>query len=191
MIDLCRCRTGMGINMKSNEYEILYNTNQPGTENKAYEIGRVIDRRTERIITVLAFNANAYSTLHYHFGIHSPGYFTEIDIIMDDTYYPLISSSPSIFEALTMHEVGHLVNGDFDLQRDEYETSDNRAKQVLAGKVASEELAADAFAVYHCGKSAVISMLDYIIQRRKKTNTINDFLAIKELELRKKAVKKL
>ena len=84
-----------------------------------------------------------------------------------------------------------MINGDYDKTDDDHGIRVNRIQQVMNGVVAAEEAAADAFAVQHCGKSTVIAMLDYVIQKRKQRNTMDGMIAIRELELRKNAVKRL
>ena len=115
----------------------------------------------------------------------------EIGIIHDDLYINLSNTDVNAFDAMLMHEVGHFLNGDLDKDRDDAEIRQERVIEILKGIVAPEELAADRFAVEHCGKNAVIRMLDTVIETRKRRQTADGLIALKELELRKQAVKRL
>lgn len=115
----------------------------------------------------------------------------EIGVVHDDLYLNLSNTNVNAFDALLMHEVGHYINGDMDNQIDDLEIRQERVLQILKGKVAPNELEADRFAVEHCGKNAVMQMLDIVIATRKKRNTADGEIALKELELRKQAVKRM
>ena len=177
--------------MKSEVYALAINQNQ-NWENpdNLYESAMIVKKDTgEKVISVF-YCKRAYQKLGYHFGVFKleDG---EIAIIHDDLYLGLSNTNDRAFEAMLMHETGHFINGDFDEQIDNAEIKNRRKNAVLSNSVDPKELAADQFAVEHCGKNAVMQMLDYLIATRRKRNTADGKDAIKEMELRKQAVKRL
>ena len=177
--------------MKSMVYDIAINTNQTWTDsNCLYEIARIVKKDTDDIVIRVYYCRNAYQKLGFHTSTQRINA-EEICIVLDDLYIDLAITNSSAFEAMIMHEVGHLVNGDFDAEIGTNEIKRERAIEILKGKVMPNELAADRFAVEHCGKNAVMKMLDIIMSTRKKRNTADGEIAIRELELRKQAVKRI
>ena len=177
--------------MKSEVYDIAINENQAWNDpNRLYESARIVRKDTgEKVISVF-YCKNAYRKLGYHFCAHRLNE-DEIGIVFDDMYLNVSNTNARAFEALLMHEAGHLINGDFESDIDRDKASQMRVIEILQGKVSSNELAADRFAVEHCGKNAVMQMLDIVIATRKKRNTADGEIALKELELRKQAVKRM
>lgn len=177
--------------MKSDTYVVAINENQYWDDpNCLYELARIVRKNTGEKIISAFYCKNAYQKLGYHFCVHRLSD-DEIGIVLDDLYLNVSNTNFHAFEALLMHEVGHFVNGDFESDLDRDEASQIRVAETLKGKVASNELAADRFSVEHCGKNAVMQMLDIVIATRKKRNTEDSEIALRELELRKQAVKRL
>ena len=177
--------------MKSDVYDVAINENQSWNDPDClYESARIVEKNTGEKVVSVFYCKNAFQKLGYHFCAHRLSD-DEIGIVFDDLYLNVSNTNARAFEALLMHEVGHLFNGDFDSDTDRDEASQERIIEILKGKVASNELAADRFAVEHCGKNAVMQMLDIVIATRKKRNTADGEIALKELELRKQAVKRI
>lgn len=177
--------------MKSDVYDVAINENQSWDDPDClYESARIVNKTTGEKIVSVFYSKNAFQKLGYHFCAQRISE-DEIGIVFDDLYLGVSNTNAHAFEALLMHEVGHLVNGDFVSGMDHDEASQERIIELLKGKVSSKELAADRFAVEHCGKNAVMQMLDIVIATRKKRNTPDGEMALKELELRKQAVKRI
>lgn len=177
--------------MKSEVYAIAINQIQNWDDPDAiYEAARIIKKDTGEIVISVYYWKNAYKSLGYHFGVFRFSE-TEIGIVHDHLYFDLSNRNVNAFDAMLMHEVGHYINGDLDENFSGDEVRRDRVLEILKGNVDPKELAADRFAVEHCGKNAVMQMLDNIIATRKKRNTTDGAIAIKELELRKQAVKRL
>lgn len=155
-----------------------------------YETARVVKKATSEEVVSIFYCKNAYRHYGYHFCLQRINE-DIVGIVFDDLYLGLTNTNPRAFEAMVMHEVGHLVNGDMERQLSTSEIKRERELDILRGKIPANERAADCFAVEHCGKSAVIQMLDIMNAVRKKRNTVDLALALTELELRKQAVKKM
>ncbi len=177
--------------MKSDIYDIAINVNQSWNDpNYLYEYARIVKKDTGEKIVSVFYSRNAYQAFGYHLSAQRLSD-DEIGIVLDDLYLNISNTNPRAFEAMLMHEAGHIANGDFDIDTDRDEISRERMIEILKGKAAPNELAADRFAVEHCGKNAVMQMLDIIIATRKKRNTSDGEIALKQLELRKQAVKRI
>lgn len=177
--------------MKSDKYVIQYCLDEPGDNPDAiYEIGRVMTNC--RRIAIITYCKNIFEKNKQHTCIVKGGAYSEFEIQLDDLYYPLMKNNRTLFEALVMHEIGHLVNGDFEEDESPEHAMGFREFIVRVGGMADEkEKLADRFAVEHCGKNAVMKYLDYVIKTRKERGYDETDTGIMELELRKNAVKKL
>ncbi len=174
--------------MKSDKFFLQIIQKKPGDNpNNAYEMIRVIEKETGKVITIAYYCKNAYQLFGYHFNSGSLNE-NETGIVFDDLYADLMNTNPKEFEAMLMHEVGHLINGDLDAEKSDDEIVEERLLGIISGKVDTKELAADRFAVEHCGKNAVLRMLDHVMMTRKNRHTTDEALALRELELRKQAV---
>lgn len=177
--------------MKSDIYTVAVNENQNWDDpNRPYEVMRIIKKDTGEKVISAFYCKNAYQKIHYHFCACQVSD-NEMGIVFDDLYLNIANTNSNVFDALLMHEVGHFIHGDLDKDFNREEAWQERVLQIMKGKVADNELAADSFAVEHCGKNAVMKMLDIVIETRKKRNTPDGEIAIKELELRKQAVKRM
>ena len=177
--------------MKSDIYDIAINVNQSWNDPDClYEFAWIVNKSTGEKVVSVFYCKNACQKFGYHFGVYRL-IDDEIGIVFDDLYLNVSNTNARAFEAMLMHEVGHLVNGDFDSKIEDDAVSQERVIAILGGYVAPNELAADRLAVEHCGKNAVMQMLDIVMSTRIKRNTADGELALKELELRKKAVKRM
>lgn len=185
------------------QYELLineYNKDYHGQDVR--EIGKVIDITTGKVAIYIYYEKDLFRkqglhTCIYEYEREDGDYPVEM---VDDLHRPTLYEYPDIFLAITLHELGHYVNGDLNEESDDAEAQSNerprvrteeRLKAILAGKVDEHELKADAFAVSKIGKNTFIRSLDHMINMRKKRGDKDMELAIRELELRKKAVKNM
>ena len=171
---------------------VIYTDEKPNPDpNVRTEIGFVEELSTKKKILSIVYCRNNYLWTGQHTLITNNGQYCEYEIHLDDLYYSLLEQNEQVFEAMMMHETGHLVNGDFDSLIGTEEAMENRKKLVRQNKVAEEELLADRFAVEQCGKETVNAMLDHLIATRiKRGYGLNDE-GIMEAGLRKQAVNRL
>lgn len=180
--------------MIKGKYCIQFNTAyQDYHGDEEVEIGKVINLQTEEVIIYIVYDKNLYKDSGNHTCIYT---FEDSPIpaaYVDDLHRECLYNKQDIFFALVMHEYGHYING--DLSRIEYhsnkEVQEDRLDYVVKGKVQEMELKADAFAVSCVGKNTFLRALDYLIASRRKRNDKGMLVAIKEFELRKKAVQKI
>lgn len=178
--------------MNKQQYFIAYNTIEPSPDpNVMSEIARVFDTTSEKQIASIVYCKNIFKRNGQHTSIQKDGAFFPFEIQLDDVHCSLINSNKSLFEVMIMHEVGHLVNNDFERTVDGKEAMNNRSFMIAHNQVAEEELLADRFAVIQCGKNAVNRMLDYLIQSRKQRGYGSNDPGIIEIQLRKNAVKRI
>lgn len=155
------------------------------------EIGYVEELATQKKILSIVYCRNNYLWTGQHTLIMNNGQYCDYEVHLDDLYYGLLEQNESVFEAMMMHETGHLVNGDFESLISMEVAMKNREKLVRQNRVAEEELLADRFAVEQCGKETVLAMLDHLIATRiKRGYGLND-VGIIEAGLRKRAVNRL
>ncbi len=179
------------LEMKSDFYDISVNQIRPGNDpDRLYEVIRIVEKESEKTVVSAFYCKNAYKLYGQHFFIRQLDD-EELGIIFDDLHLSLVASRQNVFEAMLMHEVGHMVNKHFDIEKSSDEVMRERCNFILLGKVDPNELSADRFAVEHCGKNAVMQMLDHLISIRKERNTVDGSIAIREMELRKKAIMRL
>ena len=178
--------------MDGQKYFVLYNTADPDPDpNVMSEIGRIIEMSSNKQIASIVYCKNIYRKNKQHTSMQEDGAFFRYEMQIDDNSYSLLKSDRSIFEAIVMHEIGHLVNGDFDRVLDAQETMRNRILMLAQNKVAEEELLADRFAVMQCGKDTVIRMLAHLIQARQQRGYSSSDIGIIELRMRRIAVKRM
>ena len=108
----------------------------------------------------------------------------------DDRYAELLFTDREAFEALLTHYCGRISlcmpDGD---PTGGYDAGERRAAMAARGEVDPLILGADSFAAEHCGKDAVIRMLDYCISVEKES-FLSEY-TVTELELRKEALSRL
>ena len=109
---------------------------------------------------------------------------------VDDMHRNCIFEKPEVFLCLVLHEYGHYLNGDLDAtNRTNQEIQEERMRCIIEGRVMDEEKKADEFAALHVGKSTFMSTMNYLIRKRRERADRDMQLAIREFELRKKAVR--
>lgn len=182
-------------------YLVMHNTKYMDYRGDGWaEIGKVVDTQNENeTAALIMYYRDNRKVFGYHFRSardDSETFGCKCLIVTDDLHRGLMLSNPGLFKAMCMHEIGHYLNGDLDPANHEgaydYDReSQLRADAIIAGKVDQKELAADEFACRECGKHAVNMLIDYLIQARKERGDWSADLAIRELELRKKAIRKL
>ena len=167
------------------------------------EVGRIADLSDgERTIATIWYDK--YDCLRYKYQIRSviddrEGKTGDWTIVVGDRYKKIMYEKTKLFDAVAMHELGHFKNGDFDLPREPDESNmetlqrlmDERAAGIRNGMVDSRELLADEFACREVGKHTMNMMLVFLIKQREVRGDEAAPLAIREFELRKKALRKL
>ena len=179
--------------MKAKDYAI-YRTYEGETYNDSeiIEIGKIISIKTKEIVAYILYDKT--SNVRGVYGMCASlkkvdGKETGI-IVLDDRYREYFYKNENKIVPLMFHELGHIINKD---SKGDFEGSilHMRNEAVKNGKVLDMELNADKFAVEQLGKSAVINALDFLISERKKRNDLGMESAIKEFEMRKKAIKRM
>ena len=156
------------------------------------EIGKVTDIQNEEMIVYIVYDKNLYKNAGYHTCIYTFEDSPIPAVYVDDLHRELLYNKQDIFLALAMHEYGHFINGDLFLTNvTNKENQEDRLDNIFKGVVQEKELKADAFAVSCVGKNTFLRALDCLIARRKKRNDKAMDIAIREFELRKKAVQKI
>lgn len=180
------------------QYRLLYNTSTVDySGSDRVEIGKIIDSITEKDVMYILYDKNLWGRWGYHTCIEEYEY-EGIDYpvaIVDDLHKSCLYEHGDVFLALMLHELGHYINGDltsWDGEQVDNETvRERRLVAIQNGKVQTQELKADAFSVQYVGKNTFMRAMDYMIKMREKRGDDGAALAIKEFELRKKAVQKL
>ena len=152
------------------------------------ELGYVIESLLNKREITIVYDPHCFIKDGYHL-FTSKGESTYY-IVMDNLHFPLFNKDPDVLEALLLHEVGHISNGDYanpPMKADEVKA--NRMQLIMQGKVQPHELAADRYAAKHVGVTVMLRALDYLISvRKKRENDPGKSIAIREFELRKKAL---
>ena len=186
------------INLKGKRFILLHNEkyiNYSGEDE--VEIGKIIDTADERDVAYILYDKNIMRKYGYVICAQirelqdGTGVFV---IITGEQYRDLFINKRDFFEACAMHELGHYLHGDLtnNIIKDNEEIKKVRLKHIFNNTVQKEELNADMFAVEQLGKSRVINELNYMKQQRlKRKNDPGKEFAIKEYDLRIKAVKQM
>ena len=171
------------------------------------EVGRVIDLDNSReVVAYIVYENHELSPSPYHVY----GRYAETDagtvfaIMIDDNYRRLFREKEKQFKAIVLHELGHHVCGHYEDEywqqffSEEQRQGDmtelirlERVRRVERGSVMPNELEADAFACREVGKHTMNMMLDLLIEERRKRADGGAGLAIREFQLRKKAIRYL
>lgn len=181
--------------MIKGNYNLLYNTNYIDYYgDEEVEIGKIIDITTDKAIMYIDYDKNLYRKNGYHTCVdvyeNEDGEYPVAKI--DDLHRTCLFEKPEVFLSLMLHEYGHYKNGDLFLEGVTTEQlKDERLRCIFEGRVDEREQKADAFAVNIVGKNTFLRTLDYLIAMRKKRNDEGMLAAIKEFELRKKAVQRM
>ncbi|MGN0261552.1 MAG: hypothetical protein ACI4B9_01675, partial [Eggerthellaceae bacterium] len=172
------------------------------------EVGRVLDLNDDgKPVVYITYDKNDHKENLYHFRAvvceDEDGEY--LHIILGDRYRNYFIDKRNLFFAAVLHEIGHWKCGHI---RADYLASlgykglltpdirnevsrEIRMQYIIEGRVDPRELEADAFACREVGKSTFNAMLQLLIRDRKERNDPAAPLAIKEFELRKKAISKL
>ena len=180
--------------MATGKYCLRYNTTFEDYQgDDIVEIGKVVDSETDQDALFVFYDKNLFKKHHYHM---TPVVYKKEDQItlavhMDDTHRSILYSHPDILLGLLLHELGHHINGDYQGNGDTETNREERLSCVLAGRVQEKELKADVFAANQIGKNKYLRCLDYLIKKRKERKDDGMELALREFELRKKAVQRI
>ena len=96
-------------NIMSKNYQIKKVNNLPA-------LAEIYDKNSKKMIGVIMYDKMLrYKTGNQAQGEHFKNNENEsvIVITINDNYKRLFDAQPNVFEGLVMHEIGHLVNGDF------------------------------------------------------------------------------
>ncbi len=158
------------------------------------EIAKIVEMNSSTDVLYVFYDRDSYAKRHFHI---SAGLYDKNEVpavMIDDEHKDCLYDQSDVFFCLMLHELGHYRNKDFEKLADENTTSNlnKRTENIIKGKVQDAELNADSFAVKHIGKNKMIRTMDYMIKKRKeRKNDPGKEIAIREIELRKKAIQKL
>lgn len=171
------------------------------------EVGRVIDLdNSKEVVAYIVYENHELSPSPYHvYGRYAKtDAGTVFAIMIDDNYRRLFREKEKQFKAIVLHELGHHVCGHYEDEywqqffSEEQRQGDmtellrlERVRCVERGSVMPNELEADAFACREVGKHTMNMMLDLLIEERRKRADGGAELAIREFQLRKKAIRYL
>jgi len=176
------------------QYELKYNkTFANYTGDRRVEIAKIIDLQTGEDALYVVYDKNLFKKIRYHTCLDATDPTCERPVVLiDDLHRACLLDASDVFFTMMLHELGHFLNGDLSLEySSDKEIREERRKCTVMGTVQEVELKADAFAIKQVGKNTFNRTMDYMIRARKKRNDPGMELAIMELELRKKAAKKL
>lgn len=161
---------------------------------ESVEMGKVVDTHTGKDIIYVYYNKNNYKENGYHINLNvyenDTGEYAVANI--SDIHRPCLYKDPDVFLSMALHEYGHYVNG--DLNRPGITTEQiqrERVQALLNGRVYDMERRADNFAVRYVGKHTILRSFDYLIEQRIQRGDDLTSLAVREFELRKKAIRNL
>lgn len=107
-------------------------------------------------------------------------------------YIDYFKEAPEYFCCFLIHELGHIMNGDLAEENALVSTTQNRRRDYLKqNKAEPHEVEADKWVVREYGKNMAIRAIQFLIAKRKIRNDIGASAAIKELELRIKAIQRI
>ena len=158
-----------------------------------YQVGTIHDLNGKEILPIIY-----YSDCYNLYGGHCKTmydsipdkYFICISKYFIDNWYCLYNKLQfKLLVCCMLHELGHFMNGDLEKDVDVNQYNKERMRCLILGTVTSEEYKADKFAADEMGQDLMISSLDKMIRIRKKRNDKGMNSAIKEVELRKIALK--
>lgn len=158
------------------------------------EIAKVVDTTTNKEILYVYYNKNNYEENGYHINIDvyedESGEYPVANV--DDVHRPCLFDDPDVFLSMMLHEYGHYINGDFNqTELTNKQIQEERLRCTRIGRVHEKERRADLVAVRYVGKATFLRSMDYLIERRKRRNDAAGDIAIREFELRKRAVKNM
>lgn len=179
--------------MAKGKYKLLFNTAYIDyTGEEEVEIGKIVDTDTDEDVLYVYYSKNLYVSEGYHICIDvyedENGEYPVAKT--DDMHRKCLFDQPSVFLTIMLHEYGHYLNGDlYDNGLTNQMMQEERMRCILENRVMEMERKADAFAVAHVGKNTFMRSMDYLIKKRRERGDRDMHLAIKEFELRKKAIR--
>lgn len=181
--------------MAKGKYKLLHNEAYVDYEgDEIVEIGKMVDTETSTDAMFIYYDKNLYKNAGYHMTcyVHEDEE-GELPVCMvSDMHRECFFAQRNVFLAMVLHEYGHYLHGDLKMEGvTNKQIQEERVNCIRENRVMEIELAADEFAVSHVGKNVFLRSLDYLIQTRRARNDTGMFMAIKEFELRKKAVQKM
>ncbi len=180
------------------KYILLHNTaysDYYGDE--CVEIAKIVDESSGEDVLLICYEKNLFKERRYHICVdvyeNEHGKFPVAKT--DDFHRACLFNRREIFLTLMLHELGHYKNGDYErFEREDISEEDirkERMKCAQEGRIQEVEKNADAFAARIVGKNTFMRAMDYMIARRKERNDTWMNVAIREFELRKKAVQNM
>ena len=148
------------------------------------EYGKVVDTRTKKVILYAIYDKFTFDKGGYHFGMTSHGDFCVV--YFDDKYLGQLDNDIVLIGAL-MHELGHFINKDYENVNAFEKTI--RVLCVENNLVDPKELKADRFAADQIGYKTMINALQLMKKERIRDGRAGTELAVKEFDLRIKALK--
>ena len=165
------------------------------SEVEPIEIARISSGTKRKVIMRVYYDKHTYDKYNLHFCVRTANdeEFGKIPYVyVDDEHKACLYDKPNVFYALLLHELGHFMNKDSEKAPKGLTSDDIRHQRhdlILQGKVQECELNADAFAVAIVGKNTMLRALDYMINKRRlRTEDPGKEIAIKEFQLRKRAI---
>ncbi len=162
------------------------------------EIARISDGKTGKILMRVFYDKYLYKSSNLHIAVqvsNDAEYGRMPYTFVDDEHKACLYEDTNVFVALLFHEYGHFQNGDLDNVPSTTTSDDIRHQRIdliSKGQVTESELKADAFAVQYVGKNTMLRALNYLINKRKqRKDDPGKELAIKEFQLRSKAIQRL
>lgn len=182
--------------MAKGDYLLLHNMKYVDYDGQeVVEIGKVVETATGKSVMYIVYDKDLYKKRGYHicideFEAEDNSSFPVASV--DDFHRNCLFENRDIFFCMMLHELGHFKNGDLMAANmtDEIILKE-RERCIKEGRVQEQEKKADEFAVNYVGKGTFMRTMDYMIQKRKQRGDQGAALAIKEFELRKKAVQRL
>ncbi len=157
----------------------------------SYEIGQICVDNYVQVLPII-YLKNCYERIggHCKVVIDKEFCFIAVSRFFIDNWYKLENEYQfKLLVAVCLHEFGHYENGDLEVDIDPREYNHFRLIALGKGTVTKEERMADEFATKEIGKSIMIAMIDKLIKIRKERSDAGMYVAIKEMELRKRIIK--
>ena len=159
-----------------NQYGYGYNGTAP------LEVAKLIECSSNKDALICYYDKEFCAKHGYPFSVDQTR-----TVHMNDEYKKILYENTLIFEALVLHELGHIEKGHFTCgttTASDKMIRQSRKLSIQEGHVSVREAEADAFAISEVGTKRMIDALSFLIEKRKKINDANAKLAIREMELR-------
>ena len=180
---------------RMSKYILLHNTAYTDYHgDEEVEIGKIVDTSMDQVVIYIHYKKELFKET----GLHTCVFVYEDENgeylvgLVDDLHRECLYSQPTVFMAIMLHEYGHYINGDLNIDGTTTQLIlEERMRCIKEGRVIEMELKADAVAIACVGKNAFMRSIDYLIKKRRERGDDGMHLAIQEFELRKKAARKL